>query len=141
MRSAAITRRSSLRLLAGSAGVGLLGLGACGRPQPNAVVVFTVGSPELAMASIDPETGSWQSAPWAGEGVTWLPYPPRGQVQVEHALGRVPTTIMVYLSFAADGSTPALAAGDLARVVDVDASTVTVWNDTNGSYFARVVVH
>jgi hypothetical protein len=26
------------------------------------------------------------------------------------------------------------------RVVEVDASTVTVWNDTNGSYFARVVV-
>ncbi|MBN8615425.1 MAG: hypothetical protein J0L92_32820 [Deltaproteobacteria bacterium] len=141
MRSPVITRRSSLRLLAGSAGVGLVGaLGACGRPQPNAVVVFTVGSPELAMASIDPETGSWQSAPWAGDGVAWLPYPPRGQVQVEHALGRVPTTIMVYLSFAADGSTPALAAGDLARVVDVDASTVTVWNDTNGRYFARVVV-
>jgi hypothetical protein len=72
--------------------------------------------------------------------VRWLPYPPRGQVQVEHSLGRVPTTVFVYLSFMPTGVSPALAAGDLARVVEVDASTVTVWNDTNGSYFARVVV-
>jgi hypothetical protein len=52
----------------------------------------------------------------------------------------VPTSVFVYLSFVQTGTSPALAAGDLARVVDVDASTVTVWNDTNGSYFARVVV-
>lgn len=135
-----ITRRSTLRLLSGAAGVGLgvVGLGACGRPQPDVLVIYPVDAPELAMASTDPETGSWQSAPWSG--IDWIPYPPRGQIQVEHALGRVPTTVMIYLSFDPDGSTPALAAGDLARVVDVDASTVTVWNDTNGRYFARVVV-
>ncbi len=141
MSSHGLSRRSALRgLTAAACFVFVMPLGACGRPQPNPVVVFTVDSPELAMASIDPETGSWQSGPWAADGVTWLPYPPRGQIQVEHALGRVPTTVMVYLSFDATGANPALAAGDLARVVDVDASTVTVWNDTNGRFFARVVV-
>jgi len=128
--------------LLGTVGVSGAALGACGRPAPGSVGVVTAASPELAMSGIDPESGTWQSAPWAdGAGmVRWLPYPPRGQVQVEHSLGRVPTTVFVYLSFMPTGVSPALAAGDLARVVEVDASTVTVWNDTNGSYFARVVV-
>lgn len=136
----ALSRRRFVVL--GTVGASGVALGACGRPAPGSVVVFTAASPELAMASIDPESGTWQSAPWADEGgtVQWLPYPPRGQVQVEHNLGRVPTSVFVYLSFVQTGTSPALAAGDLARVVDVDASTVTVWNDTNGSYFARVVV-
>ncbi|MBX7192651.1 MAG: hypothetical protein K1X94_11365 [Sandaracinaceae bacterium] len=117
-------------------------LAACGKPTPGEIVVFTASSPELAMASVDPETGSWQSAPWGDTAgtVTWLPYPPRGQIQIEHGLGRVPSTVLVYLSFDEHGSSPALAAGDLARVLEVDATTVTLWNATNGSYFARVVV-
>jgi hypothetical protein len=138
--SSALSRRRFVVL--GTMGASGAMLGACGRPAPGSVVVFMASSPELAMASVDPETGSWQSAPWADEAgmVQWLPYPPRGQIQVEHGLGRVPTSVFVYLSFMRSGATPALAAGDLARVVDVDASTVTVWNDTNGSFFARVVV-
>ncbi|MFN9809806.1 MAG: hypothetical protein ACK6CU_09255 [Deltaproteobacteria bacterium] len=126
----------------GTVGASGIALGACGRPAPGGVVVFTAASPELAMAGIDPESGTWQSAPWADCAgvVRWLPYPPRGQIQLEHSLGRVPTTVFVYLSFMPTGVSPALAAGDLARVVEVDASPVTVWNDTNGSYFARVVV-
>jgi hypothetical protein len=113
---------------------------ACGRPAPGGVVVFTASAPELAMASVDPESGSWESAPWAPGATGWLPYPPRGQIQLEHALGRAPRVVLVYISFERSGTTPALAAGDLARVVDVDESTVTIWNDTNGSYFARVVL-
>jgi hypothetical protein len=113
---------------------------ACGRPAPGGVVIFTASSPELAMASIDPETGSWESAPWSPADTGWIPYPPRGQVQLEHRLGREPRTVLVYLSFDRAGTSPALAAGDLARVIDVDESTITIWNDTNGSYFARVVL-
>ncbi len=112
----------------------------CGLPPPGALAVYTQSSPELAGASVDPETGSWQSAPWSAPGVTWLPYPPQGRLLVEHGLGRVPSTILVYLSFAPNGESSVLAAGDLARVLDADASSVTLWNATNGSYFARIVV-
>jgi len=114
--------------------------GGCGGlPAANAVVVYTMTSPELSMSSIDPETGSWESAPWEAGDTGWLPYPPRGQLQVEHNLGHTPRTIIVYLAFDRAGTSPAQAAGDLARVVDVDASTLTLWNATNGSYFARIV--
>ncbi len=112
---------------------------ACGLPAPGGVVVFAAGSPELAMASIDPESGSWESAPWSPGEMGWIPYPPRGQIQLEHGLGRVPRTVLVYLSFERTGTSPGLAAGDLARLVDADETTVTVWNATNGTYFARVV--
>lgn len=103
-------------------------------------MVYPATAPELSMAGVDPESGSWQSAPWDPGTVGWIPYPPRAQIQLEHGLGRVPPLVVVYLSFERSGASPALAAGDLARVVDVDASTVTIWNDTNGSYFVRVVL-
>ncbi|GAB4198394.1 MAG: hypothetical protein OHK0013_07440 [Sandaracinaceae bacterium] len=111
----------------------------CGRPPPGGVVIFTASSPELSMASIDPETGSWESAPWSPGETGWIPYPPRGQIQVEHGLERVPRVVLVYLSFDRSGAAPGLAAGDLARIVDADERTITIWNDTNGSFFARVV--
>lgn len=128
-------------LVLASTGVGMTALlPACGRPAPGGVVVFAADSPFLAMASVDPESGSWESAPWSPGEMGWIPYPPRGQIQVAHGLGRVPRTVLVYLSFDAAGTSPGLAAGDLARLVAADATNVTVWNDTNGSFFARVVV-
>jgi hypothetical protein len=93
---------------------------------------------ELALAQVD-DVGVWSSAPWAGPGVTWIPFGPHEQVQVEHTLPRAPSTVLTYLSFTGSGESPSLAAGDLTRVVDVSGTTVTVWNDTNGSYFVRVV--
>lgn len=134
-------RRTFLSLTAGSAVAVIAFLPACGRPGAGGLVVFAAGDPLLAMASIDPESGSWESAPWVPGEMGWIPYPGRGQIQVEHGLGRVPRTVLVYLSFDRTGASPGLAAGDLARLIDADETTVTVWNDTNGSYFARVVVH
>jgi hypothetical protein len=89
------------------------------------------------------EAGSaWESAPWGGpgSGVHWLPFGAREQLQVQHGLGRVPTGVITYISFVEDGQNPGQAAGDLAQIVEVTADHVTVWNDTNGMYFARVVV-
>jgi hypothetical protein len=136
MTSTLLTRPFAALLLASLAATAL----GCGRPAPGGVVIFTASAPELAMASIDPETGSWESAPWTPGTTGWIPYPPRGQIQLEHGLGRIPRTVLVYLSFDRTGAMPGLAAGDLARVVDADESTITLWNDTNGSFFARVVV-
>jgi hypothetical protein len=116
----------------------LAALPACGRPAPGALRTYTADAPELAMASIDPASGAWESMPWTG--TDWLPYGPRAQLQVTHGLGRLPRTVLVYLAFDELGSDPACAAGDLARVIEVTDTTVTVWNDTNGIYFARIVV-
>jgi hypothetical protein len=116
---------------------------ACGKPPPGNLDVLTPDDSRLAMAvsDRDPMTGavrSWASAPWAGG--EWIRYPGRIQLDVSHGLGRVPNVVLVYLSFAPDGRNPALAAGDLARIVEADETHVVVWNDTNGSYFARIVV-
>ena len=112
----------------------------CGRPGQGDLTMYAVDNPALVDAREDPVTHAWSSAPWHGPGVTWIPYRPHEQVQLEHHLGRVPTAILTYLSFTMDGQTPSLAAGDLSRVVRVDENFVTVWNDTNGTYFVRVVV-
>lgn len=111
---------------------------ACGRPPPGTLIELDPSDPELAMASVDPVTGAWESMPWTG--MEWLPFGPRVQLRVTHGLGRVPRSVHVYLAFDELGSDPAAAAGDLARVIEVTDTTVTVWNDTNATYFARIVV-
>lgn len=82
-------------------------------------------------------SGQWESSAWTGG--TWLDYPGRITLRLEHGLGREPSSVLVYLAFDAAGQGPALAAGDLSRVVSVDAQYITVRNDTEGDYFARVV--
>jgi hypothetical protein len=117
----------------------------CGRAPPGTLFDFPTDAPELALASFDPLSGVWESAPWTG--ASWLPFPGQVQVRVAHSLGRIPRVVMVYLTFrevplGGDlDAPPALAAGDLARVIEVTDTTITVWNDTNGDYFARVVAY
>jgi hypothetical protein len=111
----------------------------CGKPGPGNVVVVSLDG-GLPNAMLDPTMNAWESAPWSGPGVEWLSYGPHVQLQVQHQLGRVPTGVNTYISFVASGQNPSQAAGDLARIVEVTDDHVTVWNDTNGSYFARIVV-
>ena len=121
-------------------------LGSCSKPGPgNVVMYFTTpdgsmldGGIPLAMTI--PGNTSWESSPWMGTDVHWLPYGAHVQLDLHHDLGRVPTGVITYLSFTEDGMDPSQAAGDLARIVTVDMDHVVVWNDTNGIYFARVVV-
>ena len=111
----------------------------CGKPGPGNVVVYSLDG-GLPMSMIDPSTQTWESAPWSGPDVHWLPYGPHVQLQVQHALGRQPTGVLTYISFVENGQNPSQAAGDLARLIEVTDDHVTVWNDTNGSYYARIVV-
>jgi hypothetical protein len=110
----------------------------CGLPSGD-LVVYALGDPELADASV--EDGVWESTPWSAPGSAWAPYPPRATVQVEHTLGRAPRAVLVYLSFEPLGAEPAMAAGDLARVVAVDAESLTVRNETSAAFYARFVAY
>jgi hypothetical protein len=110
----------------------------CGKPGPGNVLVVTDGG--LPNAMLIPGMDAWESSPWSGTDVHWLPYGPHEQLQVHHGLGRMPIAVVTYISFVDTGLDPSQAAGDLARLVDVTDQEVTVWNDTNGSYFARIVV-
>lgn len=139
--------------LVGSIACGAIALG-CGRPGMGNQVDYNgdpaVGplSPVLEASrlheSMDGDLLSWESAPWASDDPTmataWIPYQPRSLIHITHPLGREPVGVLVYLSFVQEGSSPALAAGDLARVVDATDTDVTVWNDTAGTYFVRVVI-
>jgi hypothetical protein len=141
----------------------VLALAGCGRPGLGDLTIYAAGDEELANAGLD-DGGVWSSTPWAcssypeeatcsavpgctfattctNSGLAWIPYRPHEQVQVEHSLMYTPSMILTYISFVSTGDTPSLAAGDLTRIVEVDETTVTVWNDTNGSYFVRVVAY
>lgn len=80
----------------------------------------------------------WQSSDWSGD--PWLSYPARATVTLPHTLGRLPAVVTVYISFEPSGEGSALAAGDLARIVEVTNATLTITNDTNTDYYFRVVL-
>ena len=117
----------------------------CDDPEPGEVDTIPIDDERLAMQVVDRdattgEVRSWASAPLDAADDRWLAYPGRVRLQIEHGLGRAPNGVQVYLSFTEDGRLPALAAGDLARIEVANEEHVIVWNDTNGNYFARVVV-
>lgn len=109
----------------------------CGLPTGE-TLVYPADAPELAHASVS-DDGVWESVPWAGQSAPWLEFGPRATVELEHGLDHEPRAVLVYLAFDPEGTDPALAAGDLARVVEASGTTVAVKNDTNATYFIRVV--
>jgi hypothetical protein len=115
----------------------LTSLAACALPTGE-TEVYTADSEELAHASVSAD-GVWESVPWEGQDTPWLEVGSRITVELEHTLGAEPRVVLVYLAFDPEATDPALAAGDLARVVDVTDTTVAVKNDTNATYFVRVV--
>lgn len=85
-----------------------------------------------------PEGCFWQSSDWSSND--WLEYPARRTLSIEHGLGRIPTQVLVYISFEPSGNGSALAAGDLARFHDITDTVVEIENDTNSDYYFRVVL-
>lgn len=88
-------------------------------------------------AGLDPTGEGWQSVGWDGE---WHRYPGDVTLEIAHELGREPTAVLVYISFDPDGDGAGLAAGDLARIVEVTETTVTIRNGTDADMFCRVVL-
>ena len=74
-------------------------------------------------------------------GCEWMVLDRSTTVTLEHSLGRVPSTILVYISFEPDGRSSSLATGDSLLVRQSCAQTVTIRNDTNQRFFARVVLN
>lgn len=112
----------------------VLAIPACSLPTGE-TVTYTADSPELANASVRDDV--WESSPWTG--APWIAFDPRATVELEHTLGRAPRVVLVYLAFDAEGTDAALAAGELARVVEVTDTTLTIRNDTSAAFFFRVV--
>ena len=87
------------------------------------------------------EQGLWESAPW--QGAPWLCFDSGIRLRISHSLGYSPTLIQVYLSFANSDDGPSsafVASGDLARIVEVTDTYVTIENNTEEYFFARLVL-
>ena len=96
----------------------------------------------LTSACADGVAGEvWESAGWPpSPRCDWLPFDGRTTVELAHDLGRTPRDVSIYLSFDPDGHMSTPAAGDLARIVGVDESTVQLRNETNEDFFLKVVL-
>jgi len=107
-----------------------------GDPSPQ-MLVFTPTCDQVAMET-------WESAPWPPETDTgtcaWIEFPAKATVEVQHALGRTPLGIQLFLSFRADGTSSAPSAGDTTRILDVNEAAVTVANGTNEDFYLKVVL-
>ncbi len=60
---------------------------------------LTLDDDELAESAAT-DAGGWQSAPWSD--AKWIAFPGQTAIQIEHALGRKPDSVLVYLSFVGD---------------------------------------
>ncbi len=112
-----------------------LGLGCNRTLAPSTIEVGLADHPPSAGMTDGDE---WQSVDWLGD--PWLRYPGRATLIMEHELGRMPSSVLVYLSFSPDGSAAALTAGSTAQIESVDERFVTITNNTDADFFIRVVV-
>jgi hypothetical protein len=103
------------------------------------------GRIELGLDDLPPSAGveaagdSWQSVGWSAD--LWQSYPGETTLVVAHELGRAPQSVLVYLAFDETGRGAGLATGDMARIVEVTPTSVTIRNDTEADFFCRLVLH
>lgn len=110
--------------------------GGCGDASAREYVVLDLDDLPPS-AGLDPTGEGWQSVGWEGD---WHAYPGGVTLEVTHGLGRVPTAVLVYVAFDPDGRGAGLAAGDLARIVDVTETMVVVHNGTDADMFCRIAL-
>ncbi|MFW6050525.1 MAG: hypothetical protein ACODAU_05090 [Myxococcota bacterium] len=96
--------------------------------------------PAQLCASLDPESGIWESTPWSDPACPWLEYPGQAALQIPHDLGRVPRVVLPYIAFDEDGMDGTLASGNTTVVWEVTDTTVTVANNTEETFFLRLVL-
>lgn len=129
-RSGAIFFVAVAALAAGAIGCDRSGPLTCDRSiEANPVVRYTEGE------AVD---GVYMSSPWEGE---LLFFPGGMHFGIEHKLGAEPRWISSYLSFERDGtktSSLAPAAGNQVVILEVDAATITLANDSCVDYWLLV---
>lgn len=116
-------------------GPGLLGLQGCQSAHAEEHIELTLA--ELP-ASAGVQGTSFQSVGWQGD--PWQRFPGNATLVMPHSLGQVPHSVLVYLSFDDSGTSSALSAGDMARILEVTDTKVTIRNDTHADFYARIVL-
>lgn len=129
-RAPAILFVISAALAAGSLGCGHNGLFTCDRSaEGNPVLRYTEGTVV---------GGVYMSSPWGGE---LLYFPGGTHYALEHKLGAAPRWVTSYLAFDRDGTKAsglAQSAGNQVVILDVDATSVTLVNDSCADYWLLV---
>jgi hypothetical protein len=111
------------------------------------LMVDDLGAPrELTSAA------GWESVPFpapeqcedgASSAPKWVELEGRQDqksLTIEHGLGRAPSIVLPYISFSPVGCGSTLAGGDVLIVDFVDSSTIQVRNNTQESFYLRVVL-
>jgi hypothetical protein len=115
-----------------------MGLG-CDRVPPAVCDRSAEGNPVVRYTEGTVDNNVYMSASWDGER---LYFPGGMRYALEHKLGAAPRWIASYLSFSRegteDGGALAQAAGNQVVVLGVDATAITVANDSCGDYWLLV---
>ncbi|MBK6810026.1 MAG: hypothetical protein IPG81_14220 [Sandaracinaceae bacterium] len=112
-------------------------LSGCG--EAEAQMPEQVSAADLPCADYDPTLEEWESAGWFGDTCDWVEFTPSTSFEVEHPLGRIPKSVLIYISFTPNGASSTLASGDSGLIVGATAETVTVRNNTEQRFYLRVV--
>ena len=127
--------------LLGTATVALLWLplAASGCSDASAQTPVRVLAADLPCADFDPTLDAWESAGWFGGTCDWVTFSPRTTLEIDHPLGRIPKSVLLYIAFSADGMSATVASGDPGLILGATSETVTVRNNTDQRFFLRVV--
>lgn len=114
----------------------------CGRAEADDIFVALD-----SLACDDESDGRWESAPFPGEECRcgagmcdWLTFGGRDTLEIAHPLGRAPKVVLPYIAFDADGSRGTLASGDVALILAVSDTSVTLRNGTDERFYVRLVL-
>lgn len=138
-----------MRWLAGVLSV--FALAACESKDVKSVYEIPIAELPCAYGFPDDEMGGesgdfWASAPFPDaegeldEGCEWLPFPGLSLLEIEHGLGRTPSQISIYISFAPNGESSTISSGDSGRIVGADERFVVVENFTEQRFYLRVEI-
>jgi len=87
--------------------------------------------------------GFWESHPFPplpSEQCNWLEFRGCSTYEIAHPLGRVPSVIIGYTAFDADGEFSTIASGNSFVVQEANSSTVVIRNTQNQLFYLRLAV-
>ena len=130
-------KRAQAILFGACAAMAAASLG-CNNSGPFTCDRSAEANPPIRYTEGTAEDGVYMSSPWEGE---LLYFPGGARYALEHKLGKAPRWVTSYLSFEREGTRTASLgqpAGNQVVIVDVDATTVTVANDSCADYWLLV---